>query len=214
MSISSPSARPDRSQEAILAAVLDDVRNTLRVGWVDPSLRTLAFEPTFLSAAWAATRPNVTRSFAAGAERLQREAVEAARQAINPADVSDWARTELSGLQRERLYRTTQALHHSAARVYLVVQAWAVLAQHRCSREPARRKPPAKRGIPSWQEDARLPPVDLAGGRSAHRRHDGGSRSVDDADGAGGVGDLAPLPGTAHRRAPGPPSPPTSGGRR
>jgi len=153
VSISSPpSARPDRSQEAILAAVLDDVRNTLRVGWVDPSLRTLAFEPTFLSAAWAATRPNVTRSFAAGAERLQREAVEAARRVINPADVSEWTRTELTGLERERLYRTAQALHHSAARVYLVVQAWAVLSRRQVLPGTGKEEPPAKRGIPSWQE--------------------------------------------------------------
>ena len=68
MSISPPRpAGPDRSQDQILAAVLDDVRNTLRVGWIDPALRTLAFEPAFLAAAWAATRPNVTRSFAAAA---------------------------------------------------------------------------------------------------------------------------------------------------
>jgi len=132
--------------------VLDDVRNTLRVGWIDPALRTLAFEPTFLAAAWAATRPNVTRSFAAGAERLQREAVEAAREAIRPSDVSSWARTELSSIERERLLRTAQALHHSAARVYLVVQAWAVLARRQEIPGTGKEEPPAKRGIPSWQE--------------------------------------------------------------
>ena len=153
MSITSPpSARPDRSQDAILNAVLDDVRNTLRVGWVDPALRTLAFEPVFLSAAWAATRPNVTRTFAAGAERLQREAVEVARSVIKPADVSEWTRTELSGIERERLYRTAQALHHSAARVYLVVQAWAVLARRQDLPGTGKEESPAKRGIPSWQE--------------------------------------------------------------
>jgi hypothetical protein len=153
VSISSPpSARPDRSHEAILAAVLDDVRNTLRVGWIDPALRTLAFEPVFLSAAWAATRPNVTRSFAAGAERLQREAVEAARRVIKPTDVSDWTRTELSGIERERLLRTAQALQHSAARVYLVVQAWTVLARRQVLPGTGKEEQPAKRGIPSWQE--------------------------------------------------------------
>jgi hypothetical protein len=132
--------------------VLDDVRHTLRVGWVDPALRTLAFEPMFLSAAWAATRPNVTRSFAAGAERLQREAVEVARRVIKPADVSEWTRTELSGIDRERLYRSAQALHHSAARVYLVVQAWTVLARRQDLPGTGKEEPPAKRGIPSWQE--------------------------------------------------------------
>jgi len=153
VSISSPpSARPDRSQDRILAAVLDDVRNTLRVGWVDSALRGLTFEPNFLAAAWAATRPNVTRSFAAGADRLQQEAVEAARAVVAPADLSDWTRTELSGFDRERLVRTAQALHHSAARVYLVVQAWAVLSRRQDIPGTGKEEPPAKRGIPSWQE--------------------------------------------------------------
>jgi len=153
VSISPPRpARPDRSDDAILAAVLDDVRNTLRVGWIDSALRGLAFEPTFLAAAWAATRPNVTRSFAAGAERIQREAVDAARRAIGPTDATSWLRTELSSIDRERLLRTTQVLQHSAARVYLVVQAWAVLARRQVIPGTGKEEPPAKRGIPSWQE--------------------------------------------------------------
>jgi hypothetical protein len=153
VSISPPrSASADRSQDRILAAVLDDVRNTLRVGWVDPALRMLAFEPVFLSAAWAATRPNVTRTFAAAAERIQNEAVEAARRAIKPTDVTSWARTELTSIERERLLRTAQALHHSSARVYLVVQAWAVLARRQDLPGTGKEEPPAKRGIPSWQE--------------------------------------------------------------
>jgi len=135
-----------------LAAVLDDVRNTLRVGWVDVALRTLTFEPTFLSAAWAATRPNLTRSFALGAERLQHEAVDAARRVVRPTDVTAWTRTELTGLEREQLVRTAQALHHSAARVYLVVQAWAVLARRQDLPGTGKEEAPAKRGVPSWQE--------------------------------------------------------------
>ena len=153
MSISPPRpAGPDRTQDQILAAVLDDVRNTLRVGWIDSALRTLVFEPTFLAAAWAATRPNVTRSFAAAAERLQNEAVEAARRVIRPADVASWIHAELSSIERERLLRTAQALHHASARVYLVVQAWAVLSRRQDIPGTGREEPPAKRGIPSWQE--------------------------------------------------------------
>jgi hypothetical protein len=163
VSISSPpSARPDRSQDRILSAVLDDVRNTLRVGWIDVALRTLTVEPSFLSAAWAATRPNVTRSFAAGAERLQDEAVKAARSVVQPSDLTSWARTELSGIDRERLVRTAQALHHSAARVYLVVQAWAVLARRQEIPGTGKEEPPAKRGIPSWQEGLSIGPRSLS----------------------------------------------------
>jgi len=149
---SPPSALPDRSQDRILAAVLDDVRNTLRMGWIDNALRTLTAEPTFFAAAWAATRPNVTRTFAAGADRLQQESVEAARTVVVPSDLSEWVRRELSGFDRERLVRTAQALHHSSAKVYLVVQAWAVLSRRQDLPGTGKEEPPAKRGVPSWQE--------------------------------------------------------------
>jgi hypothetical protein len=43
-------------------------------------------------------------------------------------------------------------LHHSAARVYLVVQAWAVLARRQDIPGTGREEPPARRGVPSWQE--------------------------------------------------------------
>jgi hypothetical protein len=153
VSISPPRpARPHRAEEAILAAVLDDVRNTLRMGWVDPVLRGLAAEPIFLAAAWSATRPNVTRSFAAGAERLQQQAVDSARRAVAPPDLTSWIRSELSGIDRERLLRTAQALHHAAARVYLVVQVWAMLSRQQVIPGTGKEEPPAKRGIPSWQE--------------------------------------------------------------
>ena len=136
--------------DPILSAVLDDVRTTLRVAWIDPALRALSAEPIFLAAAWAATRPNVTRSFAAGAERLQREAMEAARATLGEPE-EEWA-GRLGSAEREHLVRTTQALHHSAARVYLVVQSWATLARRHSLPGTGREEPPAKRGVPSWQE--------------------------------------------------------------
>jgi hypothetical protein len=153
--------------EAILGAVLDDLRSTLRVGWVDPALRTLAAEPIFLAAAWSATRPNVTRSFAAGADRLQQQAVEAVRRTIRPTDFSSWAGAELGGIERERLTRTAQALHHAAARTYLVVQAWAMLARRQAIPGTGREEPPAKRGIPSWQEGLVGTPRSLSEGAEA-----------------------------------------------
>jgi hypothetical protein len=146
----SSGSRP--SEEAILGAVLDDLRSTLRVGWVDPALRNLAADPIFLAAAWAATRPNVTRSFAAGADKLQKRAVDAARRLVQPAVLTDWIRDEFANLERERLARTAQALHHAAARTYLVVQAWAMLARRQTIPGTGREESPAKRGIPSWQE--------------------------------------------------------------
>jgi hypothetical protein len=146
----SPGPWPGAS-DPILSAVLDDVRTTLRVAWIDPALRALSAEPTFLAAAWAATRPNVTRSFVIGAERLQREALDAARAALGDSEGDEWA-GRLGSAEREHLVRTTQALHHSAARVYLVVQSWATLARRHSLPGTGREEPPAKRGVPSWQE--------------------------------------------------------------
>ncbi len=161
------SASSHHSEEAILGAVLDDLRSTLRVGWVEPALRALTAEPIFLAAAWSATRPNVTRSFAAGADRLQRAAVEAARRIVRPPDLSDWIRTEFSGIERERITRTAQAMHHAAARTYLVVQAWAMLARRQAIPGTGREEPPAKRGIPSWQEGLVGTPRALSEGAEA-----------------------------------------------
>ena len=144
-------SRP-QGPDGILSAVLDDVRTTLRVAWVDSTLRALADEPIFLSAAWAATRPNVTRSFAAGAERLQREAVEAARRTLALDDRTAWLEERYGAAEREHLLRTAQSLHHGAARVYLVVQTWATLARRQTIAGTRREEAPARRGVPSWQE--------------------------------------------------------------
>ena len=62
--------------DAVLYAVLDDIRNTLGVAWLDPTFRAIASDPLFVIAAWAATRPNVTKSFAESAGRLRKAALE------------------------------------------------------------------------------------------------------------------------------------------
>src|SRR5205823_5661390 len=47
---------------AILGAVREDVRQTLRSGWIDASIEVAAAQPVFFTAAWSAIRPNVGRS--------------------------------------------------------------------------------------------------------------------------------------------------------
>src|SRR5204863_8938541 len=73
-----PGSRPAR-EEAILFAVMDDMRHTLRTSWIDPALRSVASHPLFFTAAWAATKPNMTKSFALGTERLRTAAIDAVR---------------------------------------------------------------------------------------------------------------------------------------
>src|SRR5438034_10161785 len=72
--------------EAVLYAVLDDLRNTLGVAWLDPSIRSIASDPLFVIAAWAATRPNVTKSFTESATRLRTVALEHVQTGLDPAD--------------------------------------------------------------------------------------------------------------------------------
>ncbi len=143
-------------------AVMDDVRHTLRMSWVDPAFRSVSAHPLFFTAAWAATRPNMTRSFAAGADRLRLTAIDLMRPApgaprIQPGGDSipegnsfQW---DLGTLERERLIRTVQAVLHAAPKVALVLQAWSLLARRRRVPGTGLEEPPAKRGIPSWQED-------------------------------------------------------------
>jgi len=151
--------------DAILFAVMDDVRHTLRMSWVDPALRSVSSYPMFFTAAWAATKPNMTRSFALGSERLRTAAVEVARSApsvqpIHPTPDGS-AVADLSVPERERLIRTVQAVHHSSAKVGLVLQAWTVLARRRRIAGTGQEEPPAKRGIPSWQEGLSAMPRSL-----------------------------------------------------
>jgi hypothetical protein len=131
-------------------AVLEDMRTTLRMAWVDPALRALTSQPLFFTAAWAATRPNLTKSFSSGAERIRMVALETVR--AEPEWSPPGVFQEADGADLERLRRTLQAIHCSAPRVLLVIQAWAFLARRRRLPGTGLEEPPARRGVPGWQD--------------------------------------------------------------
>jgi hypothetical protein len=143
--------------EAVLYAVLDDLRNTLGMAWVDPAFRAMASDPIFLTAAWAATRPNITKSFIASAARLRRTAAEALRGPLTPPDHREELESDLSIEDVERLTKTVRALYHGAPKVYLVIQAWARLARRQRIPGTGREEVPARRGVPTWQEGVIVP---------------------------------------------------------
>jgi hypothetical protein len=120
------------------------------MGWVDASIRSLSPYPMFLSAAWAATRPNVTKSFSLGAERLRVASLRAIRGLI-AADL-DGREQDPVPEEDERLRRTAQAIHCASPRVFLVIQAWAILARRQRLPGTGSEEPPARRGVPVWQE--------------------------------------------------------------
>lgn len=143
--------------DSVLYAVLDDIRNTLGVAWLDPTFRAIASDSLFVTAAWAATRPNVTKSFAESASRLRKAALDHVQTSLDPPDhraiVDELLRPEDS----ERLIRTVRALHHGLPKVYLVIQAWARLARRQRIPGTGREEVPARRGIPAWQEGVLVP---------------------------------------------------------
>jgi hypothetical protein len=138
-------------EEAIVYAVLDDMRHTLRMGWVDLAISSVASQPLFFTTAWSATRPNVTRSFASGAEQVRTVSLDAVREGLATAD-SLAPDTASESVDLERLRRTIQAIHCIAPRVLLVIQAWAIMARRQRLPGTGLEEPPAKRGVPGWQE--------------------------------------------------------------
>jgi hypothetical protein len=138
------------------------------MGWVDPSIRSVTAYPVFFSAAWAATRPNITKSFALGAERLRMSSLQSVRTLAQRFD-HDEASGEEEPLasDEDRLRRTLQSIHCAAPRVFLVIQAWAILARRGTIPGTGLEEPPARRGIPAWQEGIAVTPRSLAPGAEA-----------------------------------------------
>ena len=143
--------------DAVLYAVLDDIRNTLGVAWLDPIFRTIASDSLFVIAAWAATRPNITKSFSESAGRLRKAALDHVQSTLEPPDHLPLVHQLLRPEDADRLIRTVRALHQGLPKVYLVVQAWARLARRQRIPGTGREEVPARRGIPSWQEGVLVP---------------------------------------------------------
>src|SRR6266571_3158924 len=157
MSVHPPSAvdRPgSRSprDDAILFAVMDDMRHTLRTSWIDPALRSVSSHPLFFTAAWAAT--DAVRAIHSVGPPVRAGNGTGARTAGGPAapTANGSALDTLTATERERLIRTVQAVHNASAKVSVVLQAWTALALRRRLPGTGQEEPPAKRGIPSWQE--------------------------------------------------------------
>jgi hypothetical protein len=111
----------------------------------------------FITAAWSATRPNVTKSFTESAARLRKAALAHVQSDLKPPDHRAALEGVLSMEDQDRLVRTVRSLHHGLPKVYLVVQAWARLARRQRIPGTGREEVPARRGIPLWQEGVIVP---------------------------------------------------------
>ena len=136
---------------AVLGAVREDIRQTLRTGWVDPALEAGAAHPVFFTAAWSAVRPNVGKSFLALAKALRTEAVGAVHAFPRVPDLRKSLVKSLTEEELRRIEESTRAAHLAMAKAQIVVHA--IHRALRRDRIPGtgREESPIRRGVPDWQ---------------------------------------------------------------
>jgi len=144
---------------AVMGAVREDIRQTLRAGWIDPAIEAAAADPVFLTAAWSAIRPNVGKSFLTLARSLRAAAAESVLPQRDPRDL--WIRLDhqLTSEERERVVECVRAAHLVTAKVQIVVHAL-----HRAVRKDrlggtGREEASVRRGVPEWQRWMRFQPT-------------------------------------------------------
>jgi len=136
---------------AVLGAVRDDVRQTLRTGWLDPGVEAAANYPVFFTAAWSAIRPNVGKSFLALARRIRSDATDVLRVRFDLPDLRKRLDGDLSEGEIRRIEESTRAAHLATAKAQIVVHAlYRAVRKERLS-GTGREEPPIRRGVPEWQ---------------------------------------------------------------
>jgi hypothetical protein len=138
-------------QNAIIGAVREDVRQTLRSGWIDPALESVATQPVFFTAAWSAVRPNVGRSFLLLSRALRTDAAESFTAAGVLPDVRERLDGELGEEELRRVEDAVRAAHQVTPKVQLVVHALLRAARRERVAGTGREEPPVRRGVPEWQ---------------------------------------------------------------
>jgi hypothetical protein len=153
----SPAGLGSHEQAAVLSAVREDVRQTLRTGWVDPALDTVAAHPVFFTAAWSAVRPNVGKTFLQVARPLRSQAAEAIEASGDISNLRKRLDGELSQEELRRVEEAARAAHAATAKVQVVL-AMLFRAVHRERiAGSGREEPPIRRGVPDWQRWMSLP---------------------------------------------------------
>jgi hypothetical protein len=155
-----PPARYGADEAALLlGAVREDVRQTLRVAWMDPGLDTVASSPVFFTAAWSAIRPNVGKSFLSLAKSLRSEATEAVATAWQVPDLRKVLEGELSEEEVRRLEESARAAHLVTAKVQIVLHALVRAARRERIPGTGREEAPVRRGVPDWQRWMTFRPI-------------------------------------------------------
>ncbi|TMK85920.1 MAG: hypothetical protein E6G44_05310 [Actinobacteria bacterium] len=135
----------------MLGAVREDIRQTLRTGWIDPTLDAIAAYPVFFTAAWSAIRPNVGKSFLVLARSLRTEAADAVRSWVDVPDLRKRLDGELSEGEVTRIVECARAAHLVMAKTQIVVHGFTRAVRRERLKGTGREEPPVRRGIPEWQ---------------------------------------------------------------
>ena len=135
----------------VLGAVRDDVRQTLRCGWIDPVLEAAAAQPVFFTAAWSAIRPNVGKSFLTLAKTVREEAVRSVTAGDGVPDLRRQLEADLGDEEIRRLEDCARAAQQVTAKVQLVAHALLRAVRRDRIGGTGREEPPVRRGVPEWQ---------------------------------------------------------------
>jgi hypothetical protein len=144
---------------AVLGAVRDDIRQTLRCAWLDPAFDAAAGAPAFFTAAWSAIRPNVGKSFLLLSRALRTEAVDAVRATMAPPDVRKRIQGVLSVEEVRRVEEAARAGHLAAAKLQIVVHALNRAIRRDRIPGTGREEPSIRRGVPEWQRWMAVHPI-------------------------------------------------------
>jgi hypothetical protein len=149
----SPGREPEWPADAapVLGAVREDIRQTLRIGWIDPALEAAEAFPVFFTAAWSAIRPNVGKSFLLLASGLRAQAVSSIRGATEPPDLRKRFERDLAEGELRRVEECVRAAHLASAKVQIVVHAFYRAVRGDRIPGTGREEGPIRRGIPEWQ---------------------------------------------------------------
>jgi hypothetical protein len=134
-----------------LAAVRDDIRQTLRVAWAHPGIDAAADSPVFLAAAWSAVRPNIGRSFIQLSRSVRSAAADAVRSGPGAPDLRKRLERDHTQGELRRMCESARAVHHAAARTQIVLHLLHRAARRERIPGTGLEEPPVRRGVPEWQ---------------------------------------------------------------
>jgi hypothetical protein len=142
----------------MLGPVRDDIRQSLRVAWLDPGLEAAAEDPVFFAAAWSAIRPSVGRSFLALVRTLRERATASAR-ALGAPDLAAGLMSVLTPEEVARVGDAARAGHLAAAKTQIVLHLFLRAARRERTSGTGSEEPPSRRGIPEWQRWMTVQPI-------------------------------------------------------